>query len=221
MLTDVLSACTTNENLILFLTALFSLVSLYVASRQLDKRSDTACINALAELRRQLTTGTNRNVHFMLSLDEDKKTLSNKDILVDEDTKPEEKEKQVMLKEKEFELKTPDNIPMIDVYNYLGTIGLGVNMVREKLIDWETFYRHIGYRIENIFEGESDAHKTVRKHIEDNRSYYPNLRWAHEKIKNKKTLHVNIILIIYKGSRKLYRVGKIKINELCRFCTTK
>lgn len=165
-----LAACTNMftewVNLQFFLTALFGLVTLYVASRQLHKRSETACINSLIELRKQLTTGNNRNVHYALSPDEDKKTLNDKDVVP-----------------KSCGLEETEKIPMIDVFNYLGTLELGVQMVKRKMIPQDTFYNQFGYRLENIFEGNSDIHKKVRNHINECKSYYKDLLWMHECLK--------------------------------------
>ncbi|GHT10729.1 hypothetical protein AGMMS4956_02620 [Bacteroidia bacterium] len=147
--------------------AFFSLLTLYVAGSQLKKHTDMACIEALAELRKQLTSDRNRSVHFALLYEEEKDTLSGANIKIDP---------------KHYDLKHPKDIPMVDVYNYLGTIGLGTQMLRRNLIDIETFYYHIGYRVENIFEGESDMHTKIRKHINENKSYYTYLLWLYSQI---------------------------------------
>jgi hypothetical protein len=154
------------ENLTFFLKAVFGLVTLYVASKQLRKQSDMGCIQALVELRKQLTTGHNRMVHFALSPKEDKETL-NGDIDM-------------------CNLKKQRDIPMIDVFNYLGTIGLGIQMVRQDLISRDIFYSHFSYRIENIFTGDSEIHKKVQKHIDDCEQYYKNLLWMKEQIRKRK-----------------------------------
>jgi hypothetical protein len=172
-----LAACTNMfikwENLQFFLKALFGVVTLYVASRQLHKRSETAhkqsemaCINSLIELRKQLTTGENRNVHFALSPAEDKKTLNDKDVILGS-----------------CNLKKEEEIPMIDVFNYLGTLELGIQMVKRKLIPGDTFKNQFGYRLENIFEENSEIHKKVREHINECMSYYEDLFWMRERMK--------------------------------------
>jgi hypothetical protein len=145
-----------------------------VASTQLRKYIDMACINALIELRKQLTTGTNRNIHFALSPEDEKKTIA--------EELDEKNSRQGTLKD--TGLKNLHEIPMIDVFNYLGTIELGAQMVIQKLIPIDIFYNQFGYRIENIFEENQPIHKTVQKHINDNRSYYKDLLWIYNQIKN-------------------------------------
>jgi hypothetical protein len=151
------------------LIACFSLVTLYVAGVELKKHTDRACIDSLIELRKQLTTNSNRNVHFALLYEDEKYTLA-KTIIIDKPAY------------KAADLKPCEEIPMVDVFNYLGTIGLGTQMVKRGLIDIETFYYHIGYRVENIFEGIGKAHDAIREHINKDESYYPNLRWIYGKI---------------------------------------
>jgi hypothetical protein len=170
------------EHLQFFLTAAFGLLTLYVASKQLSKHTDMACINSLIELRKQLTKGTNRDVHFALSLEDDKKTLEGKSMLEESEAEKDKKEKplnKTMLKE--MGLKDINDIPMIDVYNYLGTIELGARMVKQKLMTIDVFYNQFGYRVENIFEGHSLAHDVLRKHINENKPYYKDLFWIYEK----------------------------------------
>ena len=154
------------------LIACFSLLTLFVAGKQLQKQTDIACITALTELRKQLTSERNRNIHFaLLHEDEQKTILDNK---VDDETR------------KENELMQTDKILTIDVLNYLGTLELGVLMVRRNLIDIKTFYSQFGYRIENIFEREnSDIHTSVRNHINGGKSYYKDILWGYEKIRKK------------------------------------
>ena len=161
------------------LIACFSLLTLYVAGGQLEKQTDIACITALSELRKQLTSERNRNVHFVLSLEneqnspkDEQKTMEDK--IIDDETKNENK------------LMDTKKIHSIDIFNYLGTLELGVLMVKRNLIDMDTFYSQFGYRIENIFEeGNSGIHISVREHINANRSYYENILWGYEKIRKK------------------------------------
>ena len=67
----------------------------------------------------------------------------------------------------------------------MGTIELGILMVRNGLIDMDTFYSQFGYRIENIFEENSDVHTNVREEINNNKSYYKNLLWGYNEIHKK------------------------------------
>ena len=155
------------------LVACFSLLTLYVAGKQLQKQSDTACITALTELREQLTSKRNRNIHFALLPEDEQKTILERQ-RVDEKLR----EENGLIQEKK--------ILKIDILNYLGTLELGVLMVRKNLIDTKTFYSQFGYRIENIFEEEnSDIHIEVRKHINGAKSYYKNLLWGYKKIRKK------------------------------------
>ena len=155
------------------LIACFSLLTLYVAGKQLQKQSDVATITALTELRKQLTSGRNRSIHFALSPEDNQTT-----ILDEQKVNKELREENGLMQE--------ENILTIDVFNYLGTLELGVLMVRRKVIDIDTFYSQFGYRIENIFEEEnSDIHIKVRKHINDAKSYYKNLLWGYKKIRKK------------------------------------
>jgi hypothetical protein len=151
------------------LIACVSLITLFVAGVQLKKHTDRTCIDSLIELRKQLTTHSNRNVHFALLYEDEKYTLA-KTIITDKPSY------------KATDLKSYDEIPMVDVFNYLGTIGMGIQMVKRELIDIETFYYHIGYRVENIFEGTGKAHDAIREHINKDGSYYPNLYWIYGKI---------------------------------------
>ena len=155
------------------LIACFSLLTLFVAGKQLQKQTDVATITALTELRKQLTSERNRNIHFVLLPKDEQKTMSEKQ-KVDEKIK------------EENELMQAEKILTIDVLNYLGTLELGVLMVRKNLIDMKTFYSQFGYRIENIFEEEdSKIHSMVREHINGSKAYYRNLLWGHEKIRKK------------------------------------
>ncbi|GHT17417.1 hypothetical protein AGMMS4956_20890 [Bacteroidia bacterium] len=150
------------------LIACFSLLTLYVAGSQLKKQSDMACINTLTKLRELLSSDRNRRVHFALFPPNERKTLADTNIRV---------------KEKEFDGLVDDkDISMVDVYNYLGTIGIGTQMIKKELIDMATFYDHIGYRVENLFEGKTDAHQIVQKHIFDNDTYYHNLLQLRDEI---------------------------------------
>ena len=145
----------------------FSLLTLYVAGKQLQKQTDIAAITALTELRKLLTSDRNRNVHFALSPEEEKVNLVGKKLNENE----------------ENGLTASEEIPIIDAYNYLGTIELGILMVRRGLIDTNTFYSQFGYRIENIFENEcDDIHKAIRKEIFENKAYYKNLLWGYNEI---------------------------------------
>ena len=155
------------------LIACFSLLTLYVAGKQLQKQTDVATITALTELRKLLTSEQNRNVHFILSSKEEQKTiLDNKADKVYDEIK------------KGNKLMNSEEIPKIDIFNYLGTLELGILMVKRNLINWDTFSSQFGYRIENIFDEEdSDVHIKVRKNINDNKSYYKNLLWGYEKIR--------------------------------------
>ena len=159
------------------LIACFSLLTLYVAEKELQKQTDVACITALAELRKQLTSERNRNVHFALSPKEEQETMLKKQ-------KTDEKEKEADEKVKEEnKIMQTEKILKIDVLNYLGTLELGVLMVKKDLIDMKTFYSQFGYRIENIFEEEnSDFHVSVRKHINGGKLYYKEILWGREKI---------------------------------------
>jgi len=153
------------------LIACFSLLTLFVAGKQLQKQTDVATITALTELRKQLTSERNRNIHFVLLPEDEQET-----ILKEQDVNERMKE--------ENELMQAEKILTIDVLNYLGTLELGVLMVRKNLIDMKTFYSQFGYRIENIFEEEnSDIHANVRKHINSEKSYYKNILWGYEKIR--------------------------------------
>ena len=151
------------------LIACFGLLTLFVAGKQLQKQTDVATITGLIELRKLLTSERNRQVHFALSDNDDKTSLSDKGIEI-----------------KVNNLSSANEIPMIDIYNYLGTIELGVEMVKRNLIDINTFYSQFGYRIENIFEKEeSDVHAKVREHINGSKSYYHNLLWGYNQIYKK------------------------------------
>jgi len=156
------------------LIACFSLLTLFVAGKQLQKQTDVATITGLIELRKLLTSEQNRQVHFALSEDEDKTALSNK-------------EKKIEANKDVNNLLPASEIPMIDVYNYLGTIELGVEMVKRNLIDINTFYSQFGYRIENIFDVEnSNIHSRVREHINGSKAYYRKLLQGYDEfIKNK------------------------------------
>jgi hypothetical protein len=176
-LSTLFSVCTSRQNLPLFFTALFGLVSLYVAGRQLSKQSDVACINSLIDLRRQLTTGNNRRVHFLLSQEEDQEMLAGGKIVESGEAADAKGAKL-----KKLGLKAAKNVPMIDAYNYLGTLELGVDMVKNHLVDAKTFKNHIGYRIDNIFDGKSEVHKNIREHIKTYKQYYPNLLWIRRKM---------------------------------------
>jgi hypothetical protein len=130
----------------------------------LKKQSDTACINALVELRKLLTSNRNRKVHLALSPDDEKKTLSGAML----------KSKYLCLNEK--------TVPKIDVFNYIGTIELGYQMIKQNLIDMETFYNQFGYRVENMFDENSNMHRLIKEHINENSSYYNDLIMMRDKI---------------------------------------
>ena len=155
------------------LIACFSLLTLYIAGKQLQKQTNIAAITALTELRKLLTSERNRQVHFALSQENDKTALSSKATKIEAN--------------KDGNSFLPINeIPMTDVYNYIGTIELGVEMVKRNLIGINAFYSQFGYRIENIFEQEnSEIHSIVREHINNNKSYYRNLLWEHDRIRKK------------------------------------
>jgi hypothetical protein len=221
--------------------ACFGLLTLYVAGKELKKHTDMACIEALTELRRLLTTDTNRKVHLIFAQKEEQEMLLWEEIKkeeeemkmkvkmevkveevikeVEEEMKEEEviKEEEKEVEEEEemkvqMELKVEEvkpiddkilekegltrdkegyiiskNMPMIDYLNYLGTIGLGIDMVRRELIEWETFRAHFGYRIENIFDEEKNPnHIKIREHINNNKSYYKQgILWAKREIENR------------------------------------
>jgi len=155
------------------LVACFSLLTLYIAGKQLQKQADIACITALTELRKQLTSERNRNIHFALLPKDEQKAM------LDEQEANEEVKK-------ENKLMQTEKILTIDVLNYLGTLELGVLMVRRNLIDMKTFYSQFGYRIENIFEREdSKIHANIREHINSGKSYYKDILWGYEKIRKK------------------------------------
>ncbi|MCL2860765.1 MAG: hypothetical protein FWF46_09590 [Oscillospiraceae bacterium] len=162
-----------NKHFLKFLfIACFSVLTLYVAGKQLKKQTDVACVAALTELRKLLTSKNNGIVHLILSNKNEQKLLF------------EEEVRNESLQERE--LVIDKNIRLLDALNYLGTIELGVIMVKRNLIDWDTFYSQFGYRIENIFDEENNpVHIEVRKHINDNKSYYKNLLWANEEILKK------------------------------------
>jgi hypothetical protein len=147
----------------------FSILTLYVAYRQLKKQSDTACIDALIELRRLLISGRNRNIHFALSPDEEQKTIMDEQVndisLYSEGT----------------------TIPIIDIFDYLGTIELGYQMIKRGLIDMNTFYNQFGYRVENIFEERTKTQKLVLKLIRENEDYFQYLFEINSKIKEWKS----------------------------------
>ena len=149
--------------------ACFSILTLYIAGKQLQKHTDMACINALTELRKLLTSDRNRSVHFALSSEQEKVNI------LDEE----------LNENKENGLTTQKEIPIIDAFNYLGTIELGILMVRRGLIDMDTFYSQIGYRIENIFEENSMAHTKIREEINNSKAYYKNLLWGYNEIRKK------------------------------------
>ncbi|GHT24194.1 hypothetical protein AGMMS4957_16810 [Bacteroidia bacterium] len=129
-----------------------------------------ACITALVELRKQLTTDEhNRNAHYALLSDGDDNTFSN--------------EKESSEEKRDGKIPPFDDILKIDIFNYLGTIELGALMVKRELIDIQTFYNQMGYRVENIFADKTVAQQTIKKHVQDEKKYYKNLNWIYEEIK--------------------------------------
>ena len=158
------------------LIACFSILTLYIAGKQLQKHTDIACINALTELRKLLTSDRNRSVHFALSPEEEKVNIL--EVL-------KENEENGLTTQEENVLTTQKEIPIVDVYNYLGTIELGILMVRRGLIDMDTFYSKFGYRIENIFEENSNVHIKIREGINNSKAYYKNLLWGYNEIRKK------------------------------------
>ncbi|KAA6321099.1 hypothetical protein EZS27_029213 [termite gut metagenome] len=149
------------------LIACFSILTLYVAGSQLQKQTDMNCINALVELRKQLTSGCNRDVHFRLLPEQEQRNLPEQESATDN---------------KEYNITPFEKIPMIDIFNYLGTIELGALMVEKELIDMKTFENQMGYRVENIFNGTTDAQIKVRQHIQNERAYYDSLLWIKRKM---------------------------------------
>ena len=180
--TKKLCSLIANPNVLKYLLiACFSLLTLYVACEQLHKHTCISRIKALIELRRLLTSDQNRKVHILLSPKDEQGFVS-------EWMPSNEKEKPTPEGEKDKEARKEidiENIRIIDVFNYLGTIELGVVMVEQELIDKDTFYSQFGYRIENIFEEKSPIHVETRKHINDNESYYEILKRGKKLIQNK------------------------------------
>lgn len=143
--------CTEGWGWDLFQTLLLG-VTIVVAGSQLSKQAKAEKITALAKLRELLTSEKSMEVHRLLSP---------------------KKEQWKVLKDKEI-----DNAYWVDVFNYLGTLELGVIMNEEKIIEEEEFCSQFGYRIENIFEESNDFHKKVQEHIykEDGKYYKTLLR---------------------------------------------
>jgi hypothetical protein len=142
----------------MLLVAFFSLLTLYVASSQLKKHADIAAITALTELRKLLTSEQNKTVHLALLPEEEQVSISVKSL--------NEGEKQ------DNKLVLPEAIPMTEIFNYLGTLELGVIMTEKELIDTDTFNSQFGYRIKNIFEEKGNFNERVCEHIKNNESYY-------------------------------------------------
>ena len=80
-----------------------------------------------------------------------------------------------------------EKIRKIDVFNYLGTLELGILMVEMGLIEKETFYSQFGYRIENVFDTDNNdiININIRQHIYENKPYFKTLLLGHELIDKK------------------------------------
>ncbi|MDR1090024.1 MAG: hypothetical protein LBL79_03030 [Prevotella sp.] len=113
-----------------------------------------------------MTSDQNRNIHYHLSPKDEQDYLPKS---------PDAEKESLETKENPNSICPSDKIPMIDVFNYPGTIELGYQMVKRELIDDEIFISQIGYRVENIFNENSLVQKQVSKHIRDNERYYKDL----------------------------------------------
>ena len=147
-----------------FVEIILLTLTLLVVYSQLKKQANSETITALAKLRELLISEQNRKVHLaLLPKEAQGRPLSDE------------------LPEKEVLELIPD---WVDVFNYLGTLELGVIMMRKEVIDEDTFISQFGYRIHNVFVGTTNFHEKVTEYINSDKLSYKELLDGYAKIKD-------------------------------------
>lgn len=122
-------------------------LTLYIASYNLSKYLDIETANALSKLRKLLNTDEKKKIHYYL-LDKDDKKLIIPEI--------DKKEDDACCK-----------FSNVELFDYLGTIELGIIMRERGIISNEEFESQFGYRVENLWKNEA-----IVKHIMKHKKYY-------------------------------------------------
>ena len=122
-------------------------LTLFIANHNLSKYLDIETANALSKLRKLLNTDEKKKIHYYL-LDKDDKKLIIPEI--------DKKEDDACCK-----------FSNVELFDYLGTIELGIIMRERGIISKKEFESQFGYRVENLWKNEA-----IVKHIMKHKKYY-------------------------------------------------
>lgn len=136
---------------------LFASATIFVAVVNLKKFIDTGIINSLSELRTKLNSDRNFIIHSYLLIEDDKAPIDKELINYFNEHCNEQK----IIK------KYDEGMVNAALFDYLGTLELGVIMFERGLMDMEEFENQFKYRYEAIFNN-----KSIKAHIESNTNYY-------------------------------------------------
>ena len=131
----------------------FSCLTLYVALVHLKKFVDVSTIQCLSTLREKFNTPEKKSIHSYLL------PPSDKNVILPELEKMERIDR-VMPSDK-------IRYSNVELFDYLGTIELGIIMLKKGLITLEEFKNQFGYRVENCWKCQP-----IGCHIFKNMTYY-------------------------------------------------
>ena len=165
-----------------WLKALGAIVSTWVLTYTLKKTSDTACVQALAEIRTKLNSDEKKKIHFFLMDDEDEKPA----ILEGLEKNPNYRSNFDPSKQAEGGANFRIDMSNVELFDYLGTIELGAIMLERGLISLKEFKNQFGYRLVNIVKNPE-----VRAHLIDPECDYSFLLEAICTLKRQKLLNLD------------------------------
>lgn len=141
------------------LRCLAAILSLWVIAFNLKKYIDVQTVQLLGDLRKMLNKDNKKLIHYYL-LDKDEKDPIIPELETSSQTR-ESKEVEVTSIEDRMHHSN------VELYDYLGTIELGVIMLDLGVINLDQFRNQFGYRVDNLF-----SNADVLKHITVNKEYY-------------------------------------------------
>ena len=145
------------------LRSIGTIITIWVLTYTLKKASDTACVQALADIRSKLNSVEKKKIHFFLMDDADEKMA----ILEDLEKNPKYRSNNDLPRQTEEKAVVRIEMSNVELFDYLGTIELGAIMLSKGLISLEEFDNQFGYRIVNIMR-----HPDLRGHILDPKCNY-------------------------------------------------